>query len=531
MAHDVFISHAHKDKNIANAICQKLESAKVKCWIAERDIYAGEDWTEATRKAIGSSRAMVLVLSDNANSAPHIEREIAHAFYTKRAILPVRLTKTPPRRDFLFYLNDVSWFDASNPPEGQYLEALVASVTGMINDRPVARAGIASSVGTPPRGTFNFSDSWLGGFQASHYRTVEILKGVSIAVAFFSLMWVLWYAYSEWKGEGFPEGDNLRATNHGQAAAVNSSHRPAGDASPSQPGYTYSRFGLWVSPKNSPTSTPQESVPAANSTPTVQSGVVSATPAPNLDQNANGKTEKSSGGDSAYLKSTAVGSADFKSTPEQTPETTNSPAPVAKAADPSTAAKVEPTPGEPESDKFAGVDKSPSGTVLPTPSAAATGESTSTVDPTPAEKQVANGVGASSEEQTLKGLVLDYLRTVASDDNSLQERFFSWRVNFYGKGLLSLSEVRASMESYRRQWPVRNWEPTGEPEFPKILHATHPELYEVLQPFDWSVGNGSQSKKGSAMLYVRIRKDDKGQLHIIHLEQRHPGDQRENDSP
>ncbi|MEA3163786.1 MAG: hypothetical protein QOE88_1604, partial [Verrucomicrobiota bacterium] len=70
MAHDVFISHAHKDKNIANAICQKLESAKVICWIAERDIYAGDDWTEATRKAIGSSRAMVLVLSDNANSAP-----------------------------------------------------------------------------------------------------------------------------------------------------------------------------------------------------------------------------------------------------------------------------------------------------------------------------------------------------------------------------------------------------------------------------------------------------------------------------
>jgi hypothetical protein len=528
MAHDVFISHAHKDKNIANAICQKLESAKVKCWIAERDIYAGEDWTEATRKAIGSSRAMVLVLSDNANSAPHIEREIAHAFYTKRVILPVRLTKTPPRRDFLFYLNDASWFDASNPPEGQYLEALVASVTGIINDRPVARAGIFSSGGAPPRGTFNFSDSWLGGFQASHYRTVEILKTVSIAVVFFSLMWLLWYAYSEWKGEGSSEGDSRRTTHSSPATAVNSPHRPAGDPSPSQPGYTYSRFGLWVPPKNSPTSTPQESVPAASSTPAVQSDVVSATPAPNLDQNASPKTDKSS--DGAYLNSTPVASAEAKSTPEQTPEILGSPSPVAKAADPSTVAKVEPTPGEAESDKFAGVDKSPSGTVLPTPSAAPPVEPTS-VDPTPAEKLVANGAGASSEEQTLKGLVWDYLHTVASDDNSLQERFFSWRVNFYGKGLLSLSQVRSSMDSYRRQWPVRNWEPTGEPEFPKILHAAHPELYEVIQPFDWSVANGSQRKKGSALLYVRIRKDDKGQLHIIHLEQRHPGDQRENDSP
>jgi hypothetical protein len=255
---------------------------------------------------------------------------------------------------------------------------------------------------------------------------------------------------------------------------------------------------------------------------------VSATPAPNLDQNASPKTDKSS--DGAYLNSTPVASAEAKSTPEQTPEILGSPSPVAKAADPSTVAKVEPTPGEAESDKFAGVDKSPSGTVLPTPSAAPPVEPTS-VDPTPAEKLVANGAGASSEEQTLKGLVWDYLHTVASDDNSLQERFFSWRVNFYGKGLLSLSQVRSSMDSYRRQWPVRNWEPTGEPEFPKILHAAHPELYEVIQPFDWSVANGSQRKKGSALLYVRIRKDDKGQLHIIHLEQRHPGDQRENDSP
>jgi hypothetical protein len=66
MAHDVFISHAHKDKRIADAICERLESVQVRCWIAERDIAPGEDWTEATRNAIGSSRVMVLVLSENA---------------------------------------------------------------------------------------------------------------------------------------------------------------------------------------------------------------------------------------------------------------------------------------------------------------------------------------------------------------------------------------------------------------------------------------------------------------------------------
>jgi hypothetical protein len=138
--------------------------------------------------------------------------------------------------------------------------------------------------------------------------------------------------------------------------------------------------------------------------------------------------------------------------------------------------------------------------------------------------EVGNGFKPSLEEQSLKELVLDYLRTVASDDDSAEERFFAWRVNFYGKGLLPISEVRASMDRYRQQWPVRDWEPEGEPEFPSVLHSIHPELYEVLQPFSWTVTNGSRRKTGRATLYVRIRRDDKGLLHIIHLELRHPGE-------
>jgi hypothetical protein len=139
-----------------------------------------------------------------------------------------------------------------------------------------------------------------------------------------------------------------------------------------------------------------------------------------------------------------------------------------------------------------------------------------------------DGSRSDLEEQSLKEFVLAYMRAVASDDDSAQERFFARRVNFFGKGVLSISMLRASMERYRQEWPVRDWEPQGEPEFPKDLHANHPELYEVLQPFVWTVANGSEHKKGSAVLYVRIRKDDQGQLHIIHLQLRHRG---EDDSP
>ena len=150
MVHDVFISHAHKDKSVADAICEKLESAGVRCWIARRDISAGEDWTEATRNAIGASRVMVLLLSENANSAPHIQREIAHAFYTRRIIIPLRLTNTLPRRDFLFYLGNVRWLDAFNAPAEQHLDALAASIKEMMPRRTVS-----GDLTPPPSGIKN----------------------------------------------------------------------------------------------------------------------------------------------------------------------------------------------------------------------------------------------------------------------------------------------------------------------------------------------------------------------------------------
>ena len=130
--------------------------------------------------------------------------------------------------------------------------------------------------------------------------------------------------------------------------------------------------------------------------------------------------------------------------------------------------------------------------------------------------------GSSSEEQSLKELVQTYLRTVAANDNSTQERLFAGRVDFYGEGDLSFPEIAASMERYRREWPIRKWEPKGEPQFPNSLHSSNPDLYEVLQPFDWTVANGSKHKQGSATLYLKIRKAENGAFHIFHLEQRHP---------
>jgi hypothetical protein len=162
MAHDVFISHALRDRGFVVAICRSLESAQVKCWMTERDISTGEDWAEATRNAIASSRLMVLVLSENANAAPNLEREIAHAFYTKRPILPVRITDTQPKRDFLFYLGNVDWVDAFNSSPEQYLQELTGRIRGILHG-PIISRDIKRSPGVAEqaRKTSQYQDSWI----------------------------------------------------------------------------------------------------------------------------------------------------------------------------------------------------------------------------------------------------------------------------------------------------------------------------------------------------------------------------------
>ena len=46
MAHDVFISYSHRDQKVADAVCGRLEQAGHRCWIAPRDVGAGE-WGKA----------------------------------------------------------------------------------------------------------------------------------------------------------------------------------------------------------------------------------------------------------------------------------------------------------------------------------------------------------------------------------------------------------------------------------------------------------------------------------------------------
>ena len=75
----VFVCHASNDAGMAQRAVEVLEAAGVPCWIAPRDIEAGENYTQAILDALEAAPAIVLVFSSATNDSPHVARELETA--------------------------------------------------------------------------------------------------------------------------------------------------------------------------------------------------------------------------------------------------------------------------------------------------------------------------------------------------------------------------------------------------------------------------------------------------------------------
>jgi len=132
MAHDVFISYSSLDKAVADAVCAKLESQKVRCWIAPRDVPAGQSWAGAIVNAIRTSRVFVLVLSSDSNKSTQVVREVEQAVEYAIPILPFRIENIEPSDEMRYFIKSIHWLDAMNPPMERHLEKLANSVQALL---------------------------------------------------------------------------------------------------------------------------------------------------------------------------------------------------------------------------------------------------------------------------------------------------------------------------------------------------------------------------------------------------------------
>jgi TolB-like protein/Flp pilus assembly protein TadD len=124
----VFISYASQDVAVADTVCAALETAGLPCWIAPRDVRAGESYAASIVQAINSCRMLVLVLSKSASDSPHVLREVERASSKKCPILSIRIDATDLPPDLEYFLSANHWLDASGRPLEQVLPVLVESV-------------------------------------------------------------------------------------------------------------------------------------------------------------------------------------------------------------------------------------------------------------------------------------------------------------------------------------------------------------------------------------------------------------------
>ncbi|MEZ6006460.1 MAG: SUMF1/EgtB/PvdO family nonheme iron enzyme [Planctomycetota bacterium] len=138
MSH-VFLSHAKTDGLWTQGLCDALETAGIPCWIAPRDIPAGERFVEAIVRALGESHAVVVVVSERSAASRYVLAEVKRAFEEGRKIVPVRLDGATLPPELEFYTNQHQWVEAQGREPADVLPELKAALGGTTSPaHPVA---------------------------------------------------------------------------------------------------------------------------------------------------------------------------------------------------------------------------------------------------------------------------------------------------------------------------------------------------------------------------------------------------------
>jgi hypothetical protein len=133
-AHDVFISYSSKDKPTAEAICACLESSRIRCWMAPRDILPGSDFGLELARAIKACKVMVLIYTAHSNTSRYVLKEVERAVNNDIPIVPFRIEDIPLSESMGFFLGNLHWLDATTPPMEQHLGKLTDTISQLLDE-------------------------------------------------------------------------------------------------------------------------------------------------------------------------------------------------------------------------------------------------------------------------------------------------------------------------------------------------------------------------------------------------------------
>ncbi len=106
MKPSVFISYASEQDEIAHAVWANLQERGIQTWIYKESVPAGSNYLDELPKAIDSIEVMVLLLSEEAQESPWVQREVGCAVDENKVILPFQLSEFPLNVEMKFLLKN-----------------------------------------------------------------------------------------------------------------------------------------------------------------------------------------------------------------------------------------------------------------------------------------------------------------------------------------------------------------------------------------------------------------------------------------
>ena len=135
MAHRVFICYSSRNADVAVAARDALESQRIPCWMAPRDIVPGHEWGESIIEAIEASQIIVVIFSVHANLSPQVKREVERGVSKNKTIVLMRVEDTMPSGAMEYGLSNTHWLDAFSLPLAEHLFELCEAVSRLIRIR------------------------------------------------------------------------------------------------------------------------------------------------------------------------------------------------------------------------------------------------------------------------------------------------------------------------------------------------------------------------------------------------------------
>ncbi len=133
--HDVLISYSSKDKAIADAVCNRLESEGIRVWIAPRDIGAGESYPTAIVEGIKNCTIIVMLFTANSNQSQWVPREMERGVHYGKVIIPFKIEDAQQiHEDIALFIQNDCWIDATTSSFETGMEELVRVVKELIDE-------------------------------------------------------------------------------------------------------------------------------------------------------------------------------------------------------------------------------------------------------------------------------------------------------------------------------------------------------------------------------------------------------------